>query len=202
MEAAIARALSNEDRRIAETRWCDAFSSKREAAQRQPRDVGSRVIDSRAIRVRADAAAAFTPVRRIGGEVGWYWGTWLWQLRGFLDLLFGGVGVRRGRRDPEHLRPGDALDFWRVDAYEPDRLLRLRAEMKVPGRAWLQFEVEPQSDGRSEVRQTALFDPRGLRGLIYWYGLYPLHLFVFAGMLREIGKAGEEVAAAGRTGPA
>ncbi len=149
---------------------------------------GSRLVDSRSARVARAPREAFEPVRRIGGETGWYYGNWLWRLRGFLDLLVGGVGVRRGRRDPERLVPGDALDFWRVEAVEPDALLRLSAEMKLPGRAWLQFEVEPDGDG-SLLRQTAIFDPRGLLGLAYWYALYPLHLLVFAGMLRGIVEA-------------
>ena len=119
---------------------------------------------------------------------GWYFGDWLWQARGFLDLLVGGVGVRRGRRDPINIRLGDALDFWRVDSYEPGRLLRLRAEMKVPGRAWLEFEVTEHEAG-SRVRQTAIFDPVGLFGLAYWYALYPLHQLVFAGMLRNVVRA-------------
>jgi hypothetical protein len=97
----------------------------------------------------------------------------------------GGVGVRRGRRDPERVRPGDALDFWRVEAFESPRMMRLAAEMKVPGRAWLQFEVEPEGQG-SIVRQTAIFDPRGLPGLLYWYGLLPVHTLMFEGMLRAI----------------
>lgn len=131
---------------------------------------------------------AFRPIRRIGGATGWYYATWLWKFRGLLDLLVGGVGMRRGRRNPQHLVAGDALDFWRVEAYVPDQLLRLRAEMKVPGRAWLQSEVDPAQNG-AEVRQTAVFDPRGLFGLVYWYALYPLHELVFAGMLRNIVKA-------------
>jgi hypothetical protein len=106
-------------------------------------------------------------------------------LRGLLDLLVGGVGVRRGRRDPVSLRVGDALDFWRVEAFEPGHLLRLRAEMRVPGRAWLEFEVTGD-DTHSTVRQTAIWDPVGLFGLAYWYVLYPLHHLVFAGMLRNI----------------
>ncbi len=106
-------------------------------------------------------------------------------MRGFLDLLVGGVGVRRGRVDPEELRVGDALDFWRVEAYEPGRLLRLHAEMKLPGRAWLEFEVLP-TDGGATIRQTALFDPVGLFGLAYWYFIYPLHRLVFTGMLDNI----------------
>jgi hypothetical protein len=107
-----------------------------------------------------------------------------------LDLLVGGVGLRRGRRDPENLAVGDVVDFWRVEAVEPNRRLRLAAEMKVPGRAWLQFDVEPASTG-SVVRQTAMFDPAGLSGLAYWYALYPVHRWIFAGMLRRIAAAGE-----------
>ena len=188
IRAAIARALLNEDREFAVTRWSDAHSSGAAPPQWGGAVFGSRIVDSRSVRVEQRPAEAFAPVRRIGGRTGWYYGTWLWRLRGFLDLLVGGVGVRRGRRDPENLVPGDALDFWRVEAIEPDALLRLSAEMKVPGRAWLQFEVEPDGEG-SILRQTALFDPHGLFGLVYWYALYPLHRFVFAGMLRGIVRA-------------
>jgi len=135
-------------------------------------------------------AQAFAPIQRIGGLNGWYFATFLWQLRGFLDLLVGGVGLRRGRRDPYTLAAGDALDFWRVESFEPDRRLSLIAEMKVPGRAWLQFEVEPSLRG-SVVRQTAIFDPAGLGGLLYWYALYPIHYFIFKGMLRQIAAIAE-----------
>jgi hypothetical protein len=116
---------------------------------------------------------------------GWYFANLLWQIRGFFDLLVGGVGLRRGRRDPHTLLAGDALDFWRVESYEPGRRLNLVAEMKVPGRAWLQFEVEPTSHG-STIRQTAIFDPAGLSGLLYWYALYPIHYCIFKGMLHQI----------------
>jgi uncharacterized protein DUF2867 len=129
----------------------------------------------------------FAPIRRIGGDTGWYYGKTLWRLRGFLDLLTGGVGLRHGRRDPETPSVGSALDFWRVEAYEPDRLLRLSAEMRVPGRGWLQFEVEGD-ENRSQVRQTAIFDPAGLGGLLYWYALVPLHRLVFAGMLDGVAR--------------
>jgi hypothetical protein len=138
--------------------------------------------------VTVDARQAFEPIARIGGETGWYYGTWLWRLRGFLDLLAGGVGVRRGRRDPEHLEPGDTVDFWRVEAFEPGHLLRLSAEMRLPGRAWLQFETSDQ-DGGAIIRQTAIFDPVGLLGLAYWYALYPVHTLVFNGMLRGLAEA-------------
>lgn len=187
---AIERALVNEDRELAETRWSDALSSGETHSWGGARFRG-RLVDSRSARVSRAPDAAFRPIGRVGGEVGWYFADWLWRVRGFLDLLVGGVGARRGRRDPESLLPGETVDFWRVEAFEPPRLLRLFAEMKLPGRAWLQFEVEPVAGG-SLVRQTAIFDPVGLAGLIYWYGLYPVHQLVFSGMLRGIVRAVEE----------
>ncbi|MGE3842743.1 MAG: SDR family oxidoreductase [Vicinamibacterales bacterium] len=184
---AIARALINEDHELAETRWSDALSAGGASRAWGGARFGSRLVDSRTTFVPVPPAQAFTPVRRIGGVRGWYYGDWLWSLRGFLDLLWGGVGVRRGRRDPEHVRVGDALDFWRVEAYEPPHRLRLFAEMKLPGRAWLEFEVGAHEAG-STIRQTAIFDPVGLSGLLYWYGIYPLHQLVFAGMLRNVAR--------------
>ena len=106
---------------------------------------GSRLIDSRTVTVDVDPTLAFRPIARIGGATGWYYANWLWGLRGFLDLLVGGVGIRRGRRDPNSVRVGDAVDWWRVEAYEPNRRLLLFAEMKLPGRAWLEFEVDPNT---------------------------------------------------------
>jgi hypothetical protein len=135
--------------------------------------------------VAIDPDRAFVPIARIGGERGWYFGTWLWHIRGALDLLIGGVGMRRGRRDPETPAVGDTLDFWRVEAYEPNRRLRLAAEMKLPGRAWLEFEVVPDASG-AVVHQTAVFEPTGLAGLIYWYMLLPAHTVIFGGLLRAI----------------
>jgi uncharacterized protein YbjT (DUF2867 family) len=193
---AIQRALLNEEREFAVTRWSDALSSG-DTKQWGGDVFGTRLVDSRSVRVPHPPSTAFEPVRRIGGKTGWYYGNWLWRLRGFLDLLVGGVGVRRGRRDPANVLPGDALDFWRVEAIEPDALLRLSAEMKVPGRAWLQFEVEPDGEG-SILRQTALFDPLGLFGLAYWYALYPVHKLVFAGMLRGIVRAMRQASRRGR----
>ncbi len=186
LSEAIRRALANEDLEFASTRWSDAngHSSKR------PRRYGRRIVDSQAIRVDARPVEAFESVRRIGGDVGWYYGDALWQIRGFLDRLMGGPGLRRGRRDPVDLRPGDALDFWRVEAFEPDQMLQLRAEMKLPGRAWLQFEVEPDNGG-TILTQTAVFDPTGLAGLVYWYALLPMHSVMFRGMLRNVARAVE-----------
>ncbi len=182
---AIASALRNEDRDFAETRWSDALSSGGPSARWGGVRFGTRIVDSRTADVRVPSAQAFKPIRRLGGTTGWYYGNWLWHLRGFLDLLVSGVGMRRGRRASESVRVGDVIDFWRVEAFEPDRRLRLMAEMKLPGRAWLEFEVEG-TNGFSVIRQTAIFDPVGLSGLAYWYLLYPLHQMVFAGMLRGI----------------
>jgi uncharacterized protein YbjT (DUF2867 family) len=184
---AIARALANEDREFAETRWSDALSAGGLPRSWTGVRFGSRLIESRTIPVDAPPAIAFEPIERLGGATGWYALNALWRLRGFLDLLVGGVGLRRGRRDPRHLVVGDAVDFWRVEAIEPGRLLRLAAEMRLPGRAWLVFEVAPDGSG-AVIRQTALFDPAGLSGLAYWYALYPLHAVVFAGMLRGIAR--------------
>ena len=116
---------------------------------------------------------------------------WAWRVRGFLDRLVGGVGLRRGRRDPQEVRVGDAVDFWRVEAVEPDRLLRLRAEMKVPGRAWLEFRVEPIDAATSRLSQTAFFAPRGLTGLLYWYLLYPIHAVIFSGLAKALARRAE-----------
>lgn len=185
---AIARAMLNEDRDFTETRWSDALSSGGHLPRWGGARFGSRIVDSRTATVHATPARAFAPVQRIGGQTGWYYGNWLWRLRGLLDLLVGGVGLRRGRRDAVDLRVGDALDFWRVEAYLPNRLLQLQAEMKLPGRAWLEFEVSGEGE-TSEIRQTAIFDPLGLLGLAYWYALYPVHQFVFSGMLKAIARA-------------
>lgn len=190
---AIKRAILNEDQEFAETRWSDALSAAGKPKSWGGVRFGSRLIDSRTASTSLTPMEAFEPIARIGGKTGWYYGDWLWSVRGFLDLLAGGVGVRRGRRNPITLRKGDALDFWRVEEFRPGELLRLRAEMKVPGRAWLEFEV-CESDEGSTVRQTAEFDPHGLFGIAYWYAMYPLHLFVFAGMLRNIVRAAEHSA--------
>ncbi len=185
---AIANALRHEDRECVETRWSDALSSAGPPPRWGGVRFGNRLIDSRTIRVAAPAVVAFAPIERVGGLTGWYYGNILWQIRGWMDLLIGGVGMRRGRRDREHLQAGDVLDCWRVEAFEPGRKLRLAAEMKMPGRAWLEFEVAGEAGG-SIIRQTAIFDPVGLWGLMYWYLVYPLHQLVFAGMLRGIAHA-------------
>lgn len=190
VDDAISRALVNEDQEFAQTRWSDAFSAGGDERSWGGVRFGSRLVDSRTREVDLTAEQVFVPIRRIGGKTGWYYGNWLWKIRGFLDLLVGGVGVRRGRRHPDEVRVGDTVDFWRVEEFVDNRLLRLAAEMKVPGRAWLEFEVT-EENGKCIVRQTAIFDPVGLFGIAYWYALFPLHEFVFAGMLRNICKAGK-----------
>ncbi len=189
IRTAMARALENEDRAFAETRWSDAISasSSKQSSFGGVR-IGPRLIDSREIAVRASAADTFAAVRRIGGQTGWYAYNWLWQLRGMIDLLIGGAGMRRGRAHFDQLRVGDTLDCWRVVGLEPDCKLRLAAEMRLPGRAWLEFEVSQHGDV-SRIRQTAVFQPSGVAGLLYWYGIYPLHGLVFSGMLKGIVKA-------------
>ncbi|MHB1326562.1 MAG: SDR family oxidoreductase [Gemmatimonadales bacterium] len=184
---AMARALVSEDRAFAATRWSDAVSVVGHKPSWGGVRFGSRLVDARQREVPCSAAQAFAPIRRIGGKSGWYSANLLWGLRGWLDLFMGGPGLRRGRRDPDQLRPGDTVDFWRVEEFEPDRLLRLGAEMKVPGRAWLQFEVEDRG-ATSVIHQTAMFDPVGLWGQIYWYSLWPMHRYIFGGMLRALAR--------------
>ena len=190
LKEAVERALHCENQEFAATFWSDALSSGGKPASWGSVRFGTRLVDSRTIAVPVTPAQAFAPIERIGGAQGWYFANLLWHIRGFIDLLLGGVGLRRGRRDPHTVAVGEALDFWRVESFEPHRKLGLVAEMKVPGKAWLQFEVEPTSQG-SVIRQTAIFDPAGLGGLLYWYTLYPIHYCIFQGMLRNIAMAAE-----------
>jgi uncharacterized protein YbjT (DUF2867 family) len=183
VELALARLESGE----VETMWTDALMTTQG-------DVPPVVLttleglnfEHRQLVVPAPAGVVYCAFVGLGGARGWLYLNWVWHLRGLLDRLVGGVGMRRGRRDPNDVRVGDALDFWRVEAVEPDHLIRLRAEMKVPGRAWLQFHVHSLPGDRSTLSQTAYFAPKGVSGFLYWYGLYPIHKIVFAGMIRKI----------------
>jgi uncharacterized protein YbjT (DUF2867 family) len=189
---AVRRALERLRDGHIESIWSDALSSSQ--GDRRPasfRLEQGMFIERRELEVAAPAADLFRTFTGLGGRRGWLAFDWAWRVRGLLDRLVGGVGLRRGRREPDELRVGDALDFWRVEAIEPGKLLRLRAEMKVPGRAWLQFEVEPLDDGRSRLIQTAYFASKGLGGLVYWYALYPVHRLIFGRMPRAIGQAAE-----------
>ena len=186
LTASIERARKSEDQKFAQTRWSDALSSSRGVRSWGGVKLGNRIVDSRTITTTATPEQAFEPIRTIGGKRGWYFANSLWTLRGWIDLACGGIGRRRGRRDPQHLRVGDVLDWWRVEKYVPNQLLKLSAEMKVPGRAWLEFEVTSEGPQQTTIRQTAIFDPAGVWGLAYWYSLYPLHAIIFRGMLRRM----------------
>ncbi len=144
------------------------------------------VLERRSQRLGLPPGAVFRAYTGLGGDRGWLYLNWTWQVRGWVDKLVGGVGLRRGRRHPDELRVGESLDFWRVEEIQPERLLRLRAEMKVPGKAWLEFQSIPQEDEGTLLTQTAYFAPRGLAGFLYWYALYPIHGFIFSGMIRKV----------------
>ncbi len=147
----------------------------------------------RQISTSVSATDIFRVLSSLGGETGWLYANILWRLRGYFDELIGGPGLKRRRRVANELRVGDPLDFWRVEALVPDQLLRLRAEMKVPGKAWLQFEIIPQTESRVRIIQTAYYDPNGLIGLLYWYVLYPIHIIIFQGMITAIAHKAESL---------
>lgn len=179
------------------TSWSSADLPGRTPADPFPSDPdwagGSLLIDEQTAESAASPAQLFATVSGIGGERGWYAQDRLWRLRGLMDRAVGGIGLRRGRRDPDKLRVGDALDFWRVEAYEPPEVLRLRAEMKLPGEAWLEWQVEPAADGGggSHLRQRALYHPKGLVGRLYWYCLLPFHALIFKRMATTLATTAE-----------
>ena len=184
----VERALERLDATGVESAWSDALSSSRQRQRVGLSDSEGMVREHRERYVNASPTTVFSVFTSLGGETGWLFMNWAWRLRGLADRLMGGVGLRRGRRDPNELRVGDALDFWRVEAIEPGRLLRLHAEMKVPGEAWLQLVATPMADGRTLLQQTAFFAPRGLSGWLYWYALYPVHRIIFSGFIRALGR--------------
>lgn len=186
VKEAMGRVLSGEERHFNSTRWADAVSSQSNERAWKDVPLGMRIVDYRQTLSAWSPQEAFSRIQRIGGNQGWYFMNVLWRFRGWVDAMVGGVGLRRGRRDPIDLRVGDALDYWRVEFFEPGQRLRLRAEMKLPGRAWLEFEVKPHPKG-SQIHQTAIFDPLGLWGLLYWYALLPIHIWIFSHMLNRIG---------------
>ena len=185
---AINLALSRTTSNQVETRWSDAavITAPWQKAQSDPDWAGEITHrDKRDVLTDAPIDCVWKSIEQIGGETGWYGADFLWWARGVLDRIVGGVGLRRGRRDPKHLRVGDGLDFWRVEAIEKEKVLRLYAEMILPGKAWLEFRIEPE-DGKVRITQEATFSPRGLGGQLYWYLVLPLHAFVFPTMLRNI----------------
>ncbi len=194
---AVARALDRTRQGAVATLWSDSLSAVPRGTPAPDRlhDTEGLLVDRRSRAVRAPAATTFDVLARQGGERGWYAYDGLWRLRGGLDRLQGGIGMRRGRRDAERLLPGDPLDFWRVESVEPSRHLQLRAEMKLPGRAWLRYDVVAVDDSACHLTQTASFEPHGLAGFLYWWTLYPFHRLMFPALLRAI-------AARAETGPA
>ncbi len=189
----IKRALNDlSDGRIG-TSWSDAVGSStnpRRLVSLEARE--GLIVERRRLAVSGPATRVYKVCAGIGAARGWYFANWAWSLRGMLDRLLGGAGLRRGRRHPDELRVGDALDFWRVEAVESDLLVRLRSEMKLPGDAWLQFETREREDGSTWLDQSAVFAPKGLMGLLYWYALYPVHAWIFRGMIRAIARRSEE----------
>ncbi|NIP31067.1 MAG: DUF2867 domain-containing protein [Candidatus Dadabacteria bacterium] len=175
----------NEDDKITNIRWSDSMSAGGTFKKWGGMKFGNRIVDHRSINIKSDPKLVFSKVKNVGGKSGWYYANWLWLIRAYIDLVFGGVGIRRGRQNPADIRVGDVIDWWRVEEYEEDKYLKLLAEMKVPGRAWLEFYVE-EKDGYTTLNQTAIFDPLGLMGILYWYILYPIHSIIFDGMLRNI----------------
>ncbi|MFY9665549.1 MAG: SDR family oxidoreductase [Candidatus Cybelea sp.] len=173
-----------------ESTWFDAFAAQMPKGDFTGLEEGM-LIDRRQRTVNATAARTAEVFSSLGGERGWLAADFLWRARGWIDRAVGGTGLRRGRRSMKNLRVGDAVDFWRVEEYRPGRMLRLRAEMVLPGRAWLQFETEPLSAARSRLVQTAFFEPRGVRGYIYWYGIMPIHGIVFGRMIEQVVRAAE-----------
>lgn len=189
-KSAVSLALSDLEARHIETSWSDALvNSQGDIVPVMLSTQEGMIIERRQQMVPVPQTAVFKMVSRLGGQTGWLYLNWAWRVRGWIDRIVGGVGLRRGRRDPETIRIGDAIDFWRVESVEPDKHLRLRAEMKLPGRAWLQFETLPHEAGQTRLVQTAFFAPKGLLGLVYWYALYPVHRMIFAGMIRNLARS-------------
>jgi uncharacterized protein YbjT (DUF2867 family) len=185
LRSAVHDAITGEDSAFAGKRWADLADVEDLPRRYGGKTEGTRLVDHRHMVVSVAPERAFAAIERIGGANGWYAYDWLWQLRGWMDRAIGGPGMARGRRDPARLAAGETLDCWRVEVCEPPRRLRLAAEMKMPGRGWLEFEVVPR-DGDVTIHQTAVFDPKGLGGLAYWYAIWPLHELVFRRMLAGI----------------
>jgi uncharacterized protein YbjT (DUF2867 family) len=189
VEGAINLALSNVSSNTVSTRWSDATlpTAPWQKAQSDPEWAGEMLLKDKKVRTTdASIKSLWAAIEEIGGENGWYGADFLWYLRGVLDRMIGGVGLRRGRRDPVHLRVGDSLDFWRVESLVPEQSLKLYAEMILPGKAWLEFRISKLANGQSEVVQEASFSPRGLGGQLYWYAVLPFHTLVFPTMIRNL----------------
>jgi uncharacterized protein YbjT (DUF2867 family) len=186
-QTALHLALGRVQNDSVETSWSDALvTSQGDVSPVKLTSIEGMMLERRNLQVELPPEAVFRAYTGLGGERGWLYMNWAWQARGWLDKLVGGVGFRRGRRHPDEIWVGESLDFWRVEAIEPARMIRLRAEMKVPGKAWLEFQSIAQPAGKTLLTQTAYFAPRGIFGFLYWYLLYPIHAFIFSGMIRKV----------------
>ncbi len=180
---AVRNALEEDKQGLITSRWTEAEKIESDSTTPVYRKTFQ---DQRKIESEISAEKVFQIIQKIGGSTGWYYGNWLWKWRGILDRMIGGVGLRRGRRHPTEIRVGDAIDFWRVEAFQAGILLRLKAEMKLPGQAWLEFKVQSLSPQKSLFLQTATFRPSNWVGFIYWYAVLPLHFLVFRNMAKNI----------------
>ena len=189
---AIQRTIEIEENEGVQNRWFDSVSSGVSSKKITLSRFKKTFTDERSMKVNVNVERAFEPINAIGGGNGWYYGNWLWIIRGWIDLVFGGVGLRRTRRKPEYFVVGDTLDWWRVMESEPNARVKFQAEMRLPGSAWLEFQVSQCGD-YSRITQTAGFTSNGLIGNLYWYSLLPLHKLIFKGMLNTICKKAESV---------
>ena len=182
-------ALENLNKELVETSWSDSLSSSRgKDIVVDLKSTEGLIIEKRTTMINKNENKIFSYLMTLGGKNGWLYANFLWVIRGYIDLLFGGVGLRRGRRNSTELQQGDALDFWRVEKLVTNKLLRLKAEMKLPGKAWLQYEIIPIEENKCNLVQSAFFEPKGLLGLIYWYFLYPIHKIIFSGLIKTLNK--------------
>ena len=194
-QTALHLALGRVQNDTVETSWSDALVTVQgDVRPVKLTTVEGMMLERRNLQVNLPPEAVFRAYSGLGGDRGWLFMNWAWEVRGWIDKLFGGVGLRRGRRHPDEIWVGESLDFWRVEAIEPGRLIRLRAEMKVPGRAWLEFQSISTPDGNTLLTQTAYFAPRGILGFLYWYILYPIHGFIFSGMIQKIAERAHQLA--------
>ena len=192
VEESIKIALEEEEKEFHENDWLQSMSSTNSLKSWGGKKFGSRIVDTHSIETDIEAEKLFEPIKKIGGKNGWYYANWLWKLRGYIDIAFGGVGLRRGRTNYNQIRVGDIIDWWRVEEYRDNEFIRLFAEMRLPGRAWLEFRIS-KKDNVNVLQQTAVFDPIGLSGILYWYALYPLHAIIFSGMIKNIVERAKEL---------
>ena len=191
---AVRLALDRAKQGSVESLWSESYYEPTVlGAPEQLTDAQGLLFDKRLKRFKASPESLFSAVVHIGGEDGWYTFTWLWQLRALIDRVFGGIGMRRGRRSQNELVLGDVLDFWRVESIQKNEHLQLYAEMKLPGEGWLRYDLRPCDDDTTEIKQVAYYEPKGLFGYLYWWAVYPFHLILFPRMLQKIGERAIEI---------